>query len=619
VTSAAVASRPGLGTVRELLRDRRWDDAWTLLRPLILSGEDATAWNLARNLLRLGQREGWSPPATREIRLGVLCSYEAAELAEYLTIACRALRVDAEVFAAPYGQLEQEAFAENATLAAFAPTHVLVAPTTADLAFPEVAEDADELLAAEEARWTALWQALAERFKARVVQHAFVVPDETVLGHLSARVRESRPSLVRELNGRLGAAAGSSVLLVDCERLAARVGKKQWSDPRLWYAARQPYGYTALPLVARDTAAVIAADVGVAARCVVVDLDNTLWGGVVGDEGPDGIVLGEGPEGEAYAAFQSYLRALKERGVLLAVASKNDLEAAREPFERNPKMELGIADFAAFVADWRRKPEQIAEIADFLGLGLDSLVFVDDNPAEIAEVNAALPLVDTISLDVPPSEFVRTIASSVRFELSALSVEDAARQRSYEARSRAAELRSSASSLPEFWRSLEMRAGVRPVDEKTLERATQLTQKTNQFNLTLVRRNREEVEQLLADPATIARTLELEDRFANHGIIGLAIARPAEDDPTIAVVDTLLLSCRVIGRTAEAHLLAHVAHAATQMGFQRLRGLYVTGPRNGLVADLYPRLGFAPTSEGCWEYDLVENGPIESPYIAEIE
>jgi FkbH-like protein len=282
-------------------------------------------------------------------------------------------------------------------------------------------------------------------------------------------------------------------------------------------------------------------------------------------------------------------------------------------------MELGIADFAAFVADWRRKPEQIAEIADSLGLGLDSLVFVDDNPAEIAEVNAALPLVDTISLDVPPSEFVRTIASSVRFELSALSVEDAARQRSYEARSRAAELRSSASSLPEFWRSLEMRAGVRPVDEKTLERATQLTQKTNQFNLTLVRRNREEVEQLLADPATIARTLELEDRFANHGIIGLAIARPAEDDPTIAVVDTLLLSCRVIGRTAEAHLLAHVAHAATQMGFQRLRGLYVTGPRNGLVADLYPRLGFAPTSEGCWEYDLVENGPIESPYIAEIE
>jgi predicted enzyme involved in methoxymalonyl-ACP biosynthesis len=228
---------------------------------------------------------------------------------------------------------------QDATLAAFAPTHVLVAPTTADLAFPEVAGDADKLLTAEEARWTGLWRRLRTG-SARVVQHAFVVPDETVLGHLSARVRE-QALLVRELNGRLGAAAGSSVLLVDCERLAARVGKKQWSDPRLWYAARQPYGYTALPLVARDTAAVIAADVGVAARCLVVDLDNTLWGGVVGDEGPNGIVLGEGPEGEAYAAFQSYLRALKERGVLLAVASKNDVEAAREPFERNPKMECG--------------------------------------------------------------------------------------------------------------------------------------------------------------------------------------------------------------------------------------------------------------------------------------
>ena len=230
------------------------------------------------------------------------------------------------------------------------------------------------------------------------------------------------------------------MLLVDCERLAARIGKQRWFDPRLWYAARQPFGYAALPLLARETAAVLAADVGLGARCLVVDLDNTLWGGVVGEEGPSGIVARRRAGGRGIRGVSGVSRThSNERGVLLAVASKNDAEAAREPFERNPKMELRTADFAAFVADWRRKPEQIAEIAESLGLGLDSLVFVDDNPAEMRRGAAALPAVDTILLDVPPSEFVRTLAASVRFELSALTTEDAARQRSYEARSRAEE------------------------------------------------------------------------------------------------------------------------------------------------------------------------------------
>ena len=172
-----------------------------------------------------------------------------------------------------------------------------------------------------------------------------------------------------------------------------------------------------------------------------IDLDNTLWGGLVGEEGAEGVIVGDGPDGEAFAAFQDYLLALRERGVVLAVASKNDLEVAREPFEHNPRMRLRLSDFAAFVADWRRKPEQVAQIAEQLGLPLDSLVFVDDNPAECAEVAAALPSVDTIVLDVPPSEFVRTLAASLRFETSALAAEDVGRQRSYVARAEAESLR----------------------------------------------------------------------------------------------------------------------------------------------------------------------------------
>ncbi|HEX5851453.1 MAG TPA: HAD-IIIC family phosphatase [Solirubrobacteraceae bacterium] len=608
----------GRAPIRALVADGRFEEAWRLLCPDLLSGERTATWSVARNVLRTGTAAGWAPASKREIRLAVLCTYEASEMSEYLRVACLALGIDAELYVAPYGQVEQEILGASSGLSAFGPTHVLIAATTADLAFPELAGDEQELLGGALERWRTLWQSIRRDHGARAIQHGFVVPDETPLGHLSMRLASSRVSLVRELNRRLAHAAGNDALLVDCERLAARVGKRSWVDLRLWYGTRQPVAHEAMPVLARETAAVLAADLGLAARCLVLDLDNTLWGGVVGEDGIDGIAIGEGPDGEAYAAFQDYVAALRARGIVLAVASKNDLQAARQPFADRPEMRLELDDFAMFTADWRRKPEQIAEIADTLGLGLDAIVFADDNPAECAEVAAALPDVTTICLDVPPSERVRTLAASVRFEISALSSEDAQRQRSYAARAGAAELEAGAASLEDFWRSLEMRARVRALDAASLDRAAQLTQKTNQFNLTLRRHSREEIERFAEDRLTICRTLELEDRFASHGLIGLAIVRPSEECSETAEIDTLLLSCRVIGRTAEVHMLAHLSAAALERGFKRMRGVYVSGPRNALVADVYPRLGFASCDgDGRWEYDLAAHGPIESVYISD--
>ncbi len=605
--------------IRSLVLDQRPGEAWELARAQILSGEGTAPWSIARNVLRAGAKTGWTAPVLREIRLGVLCSYESAELTEHLRLACLALGIGAECYLAPYGQLEQELLGGDTALAGFGPTHVLIAPTTQDLGWPELSENPESALRAATDRWRSLWERARRDLGARVIQHGFVVPDETALGHLSMRLPGSRISLVRALNACLAQAASEEVLLVDCERIAARIGKHRFVDPRLWYAARQPFGGAGLPLIARETAAVLAADLGLAARCVVVDLDNTLWGGVVGEDGPEGIAIGEGPEGEAYAAFQEYLLALRRRGIILAVASKNDLEAAREPFERNPGMRLRLADFAVFVADWRRKPEQIKEIAEQLGIGLQSILFADDNPAECTEVAAALPEVSTVRLDVPASELVRTLSWSPRLELAALSRADGDRQRSYAARAQAAELRTAAGSLEDFWRSLQMRARVRRLDAGTLDRAAQLTQKTNQFNLTLHRHTRHEIECLAGDAGAICLTLELDDRFASHGLIGLGFAVRSADDPETALIDTLLLSCRVIGRTAESHLLLHLSRAARTRGYLRLRGIYVPGPRNQLVADLYPRLGFSAVdgTERCWDLDLTGDAAIESHYIAD--
>jgi FkbH-like protein len=615
-----MVAEPGLTeTLRALVGGGRFDEAWGRVQSMVKAADDPSAYDLARAILRTGGQNGWAPPAARDVRLAVLSTYEATELAEHVGIACAAFGISTRLYAAPYGQLEQELLIESSALSAFEPTHVLIAPTTADLGFPELAEDADRLLDEAEARWRMLWDRAKER-GARVLQHAFVVPDETPLGHLSLRLRGSRVSLVRELNARLGAAAGSSVLLVDCERLASRLGKKRWDDPRLWYAARRPYSQSALQLLARDTAAVLAGDLGLAARCLVVDLDNTLWGGLVAEEGWEGISVGEGPDGEAHAAFQDYLLGLSRRGMLLAVASKNDFGVAREPFHHNPKMRLAFDDFAVFVADWRRKPEQLVEISDRLGLGLESLVFVDDNPAECAEVASTIPEVETIPLDCPPSEFVRRLAACGRLEARWITAEDLERRDSYAARAQAARVRAETTSLEDFWRSLDMRARVRPIDGGTIERATQLVQKTNQFNLTLRRRSQAELERLSADPSSICMLLELEDRFANHGLVGLAIAVPDEDDPSTVVIDTLLLSCRVIGRTAEIHLISHLARAALAGGFTHLRGEYVPGPRNGLVAGLYPEIGFSPLARetSSWTYELAA-GPLESLYIMDTE
>ncbi len=605
--------------IRELVVHGRYGEAWSRLRPEMLAADATAPWLLARKVLRAAAAEGWAPPTSRQMRLAILCSYEPAELAEYLELALLALGVDTELYVAPYGQLEQELLGDAGTFREFAPTHVLIAPSTDDLGFPELASAPQELLEGAESRWRSLWDAARREHRARVVQHAFVVPDETAVGHLSLRLAGSRPSLVRELNRRLAAAAGADVLLVDCERLAARIGKRRWLDPRLWYAARQPFSYEALPLLARDTAAVLAGDVGLSARCLVVDLDNTLWGGVVGEDGVDGIAIGSGPDGEGYAAFQEFLAALRARGMILAVASKNDMASAREPFERTPGMRLGLDDFAAFVADWRRKPEQIREIASSLGLGLDALAFADDNLAECAEVAAALPEVTVIPLAVPASELVRTLSGCARFELSSLAADDLARGRSYTARAQSERLRGGADSLEDFWRSLNMRARVSPLDERSLERAAQLTQKTNQFNLTLRRRSREQIESLWADGRVICRTLALADRFADHGLVGLGVVVASEDDPDTAEIDTLLLSCRVIGRTAERHLLSHLAREASAAGYRRIRGTYVPGPRNALVAELYPALGFASAGPNgaCWELDLSGSSPLDSPYIAD--
>jgi FkbH-like protein len=422
--------------------------------------------------------------------------------------------------------------------------------------------------------------------------------------------------MLSALNRELAAAAGPDVLLVDCDRIAAGVGKQRWFDDRYWHLAKQAVALDVLPELARHTAAVIAAGEGLSTKCIAVDLDNTLWGGVVGEVGLAGLQLGGGPQGEAFAAFQEHLLALRDRGILLAVVSKNNDADAREVFERHPDMRLKLSDFAAFRAGWDDKATVLRGIASELGIGLDAIAFVDDNPAERAVVRRLAPEVEVVTLPTDPSGFVRALCDTLLFESTSLTQEDLARAAQYQARAGAAALAEQGGTLEDFFAGLAMAAHSAPFDEQNLPRIAQLVAKTNQFNLTVRRHGLTDLRAFAADPSYETMYLRLRDRFGDHGLVGVLVARIDRD---VADIDTWLLSCRVIGRTVENEMLARLCRNLADRGITRLRGTFVPSEKNQLVAQLYGRLGFSllADDEGTttWHYDTAAEGVVTSEFI----
>jgi FkbH-like protein len=329
-------------------------------------------------------------------------------------------------------------------------------------------------------------------------------------------------------------------------------------------------------------------------KCLVLDLDNTLWGGVIGDDGLEGIVLGQGNAvGESYVAFQQYAKALTQRGVVLAVCSKNDEANALAPFAQHPEMVLKRNDIAVFTANWQDKASNLRNIAEQLNLGLDSLVFADDNPAERALIRQELPMVAVPEMPEDPADYVETVAAAGYFETIAVTEEDRARAQQYQANAAREAAKSSATDMPAYLRSLEMKLLWRKFDRVGLARITQLLNKTNQFNLTTRRYTEAEVLAILQKPNTLTMQLRLTDRFGDNGIIGLLIGDL--NSRKMLVMDTWLMSCRVLGRQVEEATLNVLAEQAKIMGADGIEGVYLPTKKNGMVRDHYQRLGFQQT------------------------
>ena len=587
--------------------------AWAVR--VVDAGDDFSSWITAASLIEKACQWKTQEPR-RRAKLAIAGSFTTTQLKVILPLAALRLGIELEVFEAHFGQYRQAILDPGSELYRFQPDFILLAVHERELKLPEMSENPELDIHNEIAHWTSLWNTAATHSAARVVQFNFPLPAEAPFGHLGVRIPGSRYAMTQAVNAGLGLAAASKVDILDCERLSALVGKERWIDPRYWHFSKQAVSLEALPLLTRHLAAVLAADLGLSRKCLVLDLDNTLWGGVIGEDGLGGIKLGGDQTGEAFVEFQEYILRLKDKGIILAVCSKNNEADAREPFEQHPEMKLKLEDVAAFVANWETKPDNLRQIAKILNIGLDSLVFVDDNPVECAAVRRELPQVDVIALPADPSGYTRRLAQYLLFETASFTGEDARRTAQYRARAAAANLEKSAGSIEELWQSLDMVAKVAPFDEINLARIVQLIGKTNQFNLTTRRHGLAQVEAFLHDPDCIHFYLRLRDRFADHGLVSLMIAFRRG---RVIEIDTWLMSCRVIGRSVEQTMLHYLSRQAARYGAAKIRGLYIPSAKNELVADLYERMGFSQAealAEGrAFEYELGASGLVTNPFI----
>ncbi len=349
------------------------------------------------------------------------------------------------------------------------------------------------------------------------------------------------------------------------------------------------------------------------AKALVVDLDNTLWGGIIGEDGMTGIQCGAEYPGAAYQALQRAMLDLAKRGILLAICSKNNPDDAMEALNQHAGMLLRPKHFACMRINWQDKSQNLREIAAELNIGLDALAFVDDNPAERERVRAAAPEVLVLDLPQDPLQYAAAVRDCPAFERLSLSAEDLQRTGMYAAQQERSQAEQSFQSKEDFYRFLEQEAEIAPVLPQTLARIAQLTQKTNQFNLTTRRYSEQQIQELDASPDWQVFSITVRDRFGDHGLVGVAITH---DEAEVCEIDTFLLSCRVIGRTVETALLAYLAESAAARGYHTLQGWFLPTKKNVPARDFYSQHGFSAQSQDdkgtLWTLDLRQH-PLRPP------
>jgi FkbH-like protein len=555
----------------------------------------------------------------RPVRVALLATFTIDGLKPYLEVEAARRGFAADLYVAPFDSVKQELLDPGRGCVGHRPDVVFIVQRLGDVC-PPLAHD---FLALDDTRREGLLERTAaelasglatfrQHSRATVVVGNFARPLYPPLGLYEVAAPDSQTEAIQDLNRRLRKAVGAiaGVHLFDFDKLCADVGYRHSHDDKMWHLGRAPLAAPLLPALARTQALYIQTIQGPPRKCLVLDCDDTLWGGVVGESGVAGIKLGSTYPGNVYREFQEAVLELQRRGILLAINSKNNPADVDEVFATHPDMVLRKEHFASIRVNWRDKPANLKEIAGELNIGVDSLVFFDDNPVERALVRQTLPEVLTVEVPSDPGHYVKVLKESGAFERLSLTEEDRRRGLMYQEESARRQLLETSASLEDFLKSLLVRVSILPADQFSFPRVLDLLHKTNQFTMTTRRHSSAQLAAMIEDPQSGVFSLRSGDRFGDNGIVGVAIVLARE---TTAYVDSFLMSCRVIGREIETALLMHLVDWAQSRGLHMMEGEFIPTAKNAPAADFYARHGFARVDgTDCWTLDLV-NVPFRWP------
>jgi FkbH-like protein len=556
-------------------------------------------------------------------RIAILGGSTTSEVKSMLELFLLAQGIEPTLYESGYNRYSEEVAFENPDLWNFKPNIVLIHTTWHNISdFPELLEaegEVEQRVHREMARFESLWEKIHTELGALIIQNNFDLPCLRPLGNLEASESFGRVNFVLRLNAEFAkyARTHSRFLINDILYLSTQVGQAAWFRNSYWYNFHMAVSPTATVALAHNVAAMVKSVYGKSKKCLVLDLDNTLWGGVVGDDGVQNLMLGKDHAvGEAFLDFQRYVKNLQRRGVLLAVCSKNDAENAKEGFS-HPDSILKLEDFSAFKANWNPKPENIRAIAAELNIGLDSIVFVDDNPAERDFVAEQLPEVAVPNLGADVSSFAEALEHERYFEVDKVVQDDLSRAAYYSSNAERSAGQAKFSNYGEFLESLDMTAEIGLFVPVYLERITQLINKTNQFNLTTRRYTTAEVVAIADDPGFLTLYGRLADKFGDNGLVSVLIGQILDD---AVQVDLWLMSCRVLKREMEFAMFDALVEQCQARGICKIVGVYIPSKKNSMVAEFYGTLGFSPAGEDSdgrqlWRYDVAATYSPKTQYI----
>lgn len=523
---------------------------------------------------------------------------------QLLAVAMRGAAIDLgfemNLFEADYNQVEQQLLEPNSELRQFGPQYIVLFQATHRLVETHAAMPPEQRSVLAQRRLDFVEQTVNDKAweGVRFICLNYPEIDDAVFGSYANRVDGSLIYQTRLLNLGLMKLAQSydNLSIVDLAALQAQIGRQAMFSPSVYASTEMVLSIDALPPVAYRIGQVIAAQRGTFKKCLILDLDNTLWGGIIGDDGLEGIQLGHGLGiGRVFSELQQWCKKLQQRGIILCVVSKNDESVAKEPFLHHPDMVLRLDDIAVFIANWETKVDNIRAVQQILNIGFDAMVFLDDNPFERAIVREHIAGITVPELPEDPAEYLEYLYGLNLFETASASDVDNKRTQQYQQEARRVELKRSFTSEQEFLASLGMEARVEPFNAFNTPRVAQLTQRSNQFNLRTVRYTEDDVRRLAQDPEVIDLAFSLNDRFGDHGLIAVVVMRPIDSESLL--VDTWLMSCRVLKRGMECFTLNRMVEKARARGYRRIVGEYIPTAKNGMVAHHYSDLGFKPFSD----------------------